>query len=589
MAQEGIDIYIVPTADFHQSEYVGEYFKARQFLTGFTGSAGTAVITQSEACLWTDGRYFLQAAGQLDGTGIRLMKMGEPGVCSVREYIEQVLPEKGVIGFDGRVVSMTDGAEYRRIAEEKGGMVRCQDDLVDRVWKDRPELSGEPVFALEEAYTGESVGKKLGRIRTVMREAGADLHLLTTLDDICWMLNIRGNDVAYTPVVLAYALITPDRVKLYTDCSKYSDEIRRNLEAEGVEFLPYNRIYEDIRHLECGIGKKILLDSARVNYALYANLPEGLEPEDRDTPEILMKAVKNPTEIANIRLAQLKDSVAHIRFMKWLKEQMEAGQPEGEQVTELSASQKLDELREEMGGFLGPSFAPISAYGEHGAIIHYSPSADTDVELKPGTLFLTDTGAGFLEGSTDITRTYALGEIPEAMKEDFTMVLTGNLRLAGARFLKGCTGQHLDILARQPFWERGLDYRHGTGHGVGYLLSIHEGPQSFMWRSRGKKAAELVPGMIITDEPGIYVEGSHGIRLENEVLVCEGEQNEYGQFLYLEPITYVPFDLDAVLPDRMTPEDRLRLNNYHKKVYEMTSPYLSEEEKQWLSAYTRSI
>lgn len=579
MRLEKVDVYLIPTADFHQSEYVGNYFKVREYLTGFTGSAGTAVVTEEKTCLWTDGRYFIQAEKELAGSGIHLMKMGEPGVPSIEEYLEEVLPQQGVLGFDGRVISMKAGARYGEIVSGKNGSLKYQEDLADRIWQERPKLSGERAYALRETQTGESVMQKLGRIREVMREEDAGVHLLTTLDDICWMLNIRGNDVEYTPVVLAYAILTMDKVKLYTDLSKFDGGLRRSLEEKGVEFCAYDAVYEDVRHLE---REKILLDSSRLNYTLYANISEDSEKIDRENPEILMKAVKNPTEIANIRMAQIKDSVAHVRFMKWLKELQE-------EITEIGASEKLDEFRKQMGGFISPSFAPISAYGEHGAIIHYSASQETDTKLRKGGLYLTDTGAHFEEGSTDITRTYVLGEIPEKMKEDFTMVLTGNLRLANARFLKGCTGQNLDILARQPFWERGLDYKHGTGHGVGNRLSIHEGPQTFMWRSRRESVPELLPGMIITDEPGVYVEGSHGIRLENELLVCQGEQNQYGEFLHLETITFVPFDLDGVIPEQMSAGDLKLLNGYHRKVYETVSPYLTKEECEWLRIYTRPV
>ena len=582
MEEKGIDIYVVPTADFHQSEYVGEHFKARKFITGFSGSAGTAVITKTEAHLWTDGRYFIQAAKQLAGSTVNLMKMGEPGVPTILEYLSDKLPENGTLGFDGRVVSMGEGQDYGAIASAKHGKIIYDYDLIDEIWTDRPELSTEPVFALDLKYTGESVASKLGRIRESMKECGATAHVLTTLDDICWTLNIRGNDIEFFPLVLSYAVIAMDKMDLYINEAKLSDEIKADLAKDGVVLHPYKDIYEDIKKIST--DEVLLIDPARLNYALYNNIPEGVAKVEERNPEILFKAIKNEVEIENIKKAQIKDSIAHIKFMKWLKENV------GKiTITEISASEKLDEFRAEQGNFIRPSFEPISSYGEHGAIVHYTSSPETDVEVKEGNFLLTDTGAGFYEGSTDVTRTYAFGEIPQIMKDHFTLVAISNLSLANAKFLKGCTGMTLDMLARKPFWDRNMNFNHGTGHGVGYLLNIHEGPAGFRWQYRAGEIQPFEKGMIITDEPGIYIEGSHGIRLENELLTCEGEKNEYGQFMYFEPITFIPMDLDAINPDLMTEVEKKMLNDYHKAVYEKISPYLDNEEKEWLRTYTREI
>lgn len=581
MEENGVDIYIVPTADFHQSEYVGEYFKARKFITGFSGSAGSAVITASEARLWTDGRYFVQAVKELNGTTVELMKMGEPDVPTIEEYLKSTLKAGETIGFDGRVISAKEGLEYEKIAKENEGNVIAGIDLIDLVWKDRPSLSKKPVFALDIKYAGETTSEKLARIRKEMSEKGASAHLLTTLDDICWILNVRGDDVDYFPLLLSYAIITMDEMCLYVDETKFSPEIRSALEANAIVFKPYNQVYDDIKNM---VDAKILMDSSKLNYRLYDSIPKSAEKVEAENPEILMKCMKNPVEIENIRKAQIKDSVAHVRFMKWVKETYQTGA-----ITELNAAEKLDELREEMGDFVRPSFDPICALGEHAAMCHYSSSPETNVVLSEGKLFLTDTGAGFMEGSTDITRTYALGEVPQIMKEHFTLVAISNLRLANVKFLKGCVGLNLDIIARQPFWERGLNYNHGTGHGVGYLLNIHEGPAGLRWQHRVGEIQELLPGMILTDEPGIYIEGSHGIRLENELLVCEGEKNEYGQFMYFDTLTFVPMDLDAIDEAVMTAEDKKLLNAYHQNVYKQVSPYLNEEEKEWLKRYTREI
>lgn len=582
MAEKGIDFYVIPTADFHQSEYVGEHFKARKFMTGFTGSAGTALVTKDRAFMWTDGRYFIQAEKQMAGTTVELMKMREPGYPTLEEYIEQNLPENGVIGFDGRVASMGEGLTYEELAAAKGGKVIYEYDLVDQVWEDRPCLSEEPAFILEEKYAGESVAHKLGRIREVMKEEGADVHVVATIDDICWTLNMRGNDIDFFPMVLSYAIITMDEMALYIDERKLSDEMKEKFAADGVTFHPYNAVYEDVKKLNA--DQTVLVDSAKMNYAIFKNIPAEMKKVDRMNPEIQFKVIKNDIEIENIRKAEIKDSIAHIRFMKWVKENV--GKMK---ITEMSASDKLDEFRVEQGNFIRPSFEPISAFGEHAALCHYTSSEETDVELKEGALFLTDTGAGFYEGSTDITRTYALGEVPDIMKEHFTLVAISNLQLANAKMLKGCNGMNLDILARKPFWDRGLNFNHGTGHGMGYLLNIHEGPANFRWQYRKNDTYVFEPGIVITDEPGIYIEGSHGVRLENELLCKEWQKNEYGEFLCFEPITYVPMDLDAIKPEVMSEEDKRLLNEYHATVFEKISPFLNEEETEWLKKYTRAI
>ena len=582
MQEKHIDIYIVPTADFHQSEYVGEHFKARAYITGFTGSAGTAVITLHDAKLWTDGRYFLQAAKQLEGTGVTLMKMFEPGVPTVEEYLEAELKSGQTLSFDGRVVSVGEGDEYASIAKKNGAKVDYQEDLIDAIWTDRPPLSEEPVWFLEEKYSGESTESKLSRIRKEMEDAGCDTHIVSTLDDICWTLNIRGNDIDFFPLVLSYAIIRKDSFELYIDERKLDGKLKSILEKVGVTLHPYNAIYEDVKKLP--ENATVLIDKSKLNYAIFNNIPNAVSIVNKRNPEILMKALKNPVEVENIKKAEIKDSVAHVRFMKWLKENL------GKiRITEMSASEKLDEFRAEMGNFIRDSFEPISSYGPHSAIVHYSSSPETDVELKAGSLYLSDTGAGFYEGSTDITRTYALGEVPKKMKDDFTIVAISNLQLASAKFLQGSSGLTLDILARKPFWDRGLNYNHGTGHGVGYLLNIHEGPAGFRYKFRAGETEEIQEGMVITDEPGLYIEGSHGIRLENELLARKGVQNEYGQFLYFETITLIPFDLDAISLDMLNEENRKLLNDYHKRVYEEIAPHLNEEEKAFLKMYTRAV
>lgn len=582
MQDKHIDIYIVPTADFHQSEYVGEHFKARAYITGFTGSAGTAVITLHDAKLWTDGRYFLQAAKELEGTGVTLMKMFEPGVPTIEEYLEAELKSGQTLSFDGRVVSVGEGDAYASIAKKNGAKIDYQEDLIDVIWTDRPPLSDKPVWFLEEKYSGESSKSKLSRIRKEMEDAGCDTHIVSTLDDICWTLNIRGNDIDFFPLVLSYAIIKKDSFEFYIDERKLDEKLKSILKKDDVILHPYNDIYEDVKKLP--ENATVLIDKAKLNYAIFNNIPASVSIVNKRNPEILMKALKNPVEVENIKKAEIKDSIAHVRFMKWLKENL------GKiRITEMSASEKLDEFRAEMGNFIRDSFEPISSYGPHSAIVHYSSSPETDVELKAGSLYLSDTGAGFYEGSTDITRTYALGEVPQKMKDDFTIVAISNLQLASAKFLQGSTGLTLDILARKPFWDRGLNYNHGTGHGVGYLLNIHEGPAGFRYKYRAGETEEIQEGMVITDEPGLYIEGSHGIRLENELLARKGVQNEYGQFLYFETITLIPFDLDAINPAILDEENKKLLNEYHKRVYEEIAPHLNEEEKAFLKKYTRAV
>lgn len=581
MKEKNIDAYIIPSADNHQSEYVGEHFKSRAFITGFTGSAGTAVITQCEAGLWTDGRYFIQAEKELSGSEVRLYKSGNPGVPTIEEYLDKALPQNGTLGFDGRIISMSEGKHYAEAYAYKNITIEDKYDLVEKIWKDRPAMSEYPVFILDEKYSGESTASKLDRIRKSMKESGATVHLLITLDDIAWMLNFRGRDVMYSPVVLSYAVVMMDCVHLFINEAKLSAHIIDLFSKDNVILHPYNDIYHFVSQL--GSDEVVLLDPARLNYALYNSIPADVKIVEAINPSILFKAMKNDIEIANIKKAHIKDAVAHTKFLYWLKTNLGK-----ETITELGASDKLESFRAEQEGFLWPSFAPISAFGPHAAMCHYSSSEETNCELKEGTLYLTDTGGNYMEGSTDITRTVALGKISDELKLHFTNVLRGNLALSKAKFLYGCTGQNLDILARQYLWNMDLDFKHGTGHGIGYLLSIHEAPCRIRWQY-GLEETVLEPGMILSDEPGIYIENSHGIRLENELLIQKGTQNEYGQFMHFEVITYVPFDLDAIDVSLLREDERKQLNEYHKLVYEVVSPYLDEKEREWLKVNTRGI
>lgn len=581
MKEKNIDAFIIPSADNHQSEYVGEHFKSRAYITGFTGSAGTAVITQKEAGLWTDGRYFIQAEKELVGSDVCLYKSGNAGVPTIEEYLDTVLPKNGTLGFDGRVISMSEGKHYVEKYAYKNVSIEARYDLVDKIWKDRPAMSEYPVFILDEKYSGESTASKLNRIRESMKEAGVTAHLLVTLDDIAWILNFRGRDVMYSPVVLSYAVIMMECVHLFINEAKLSADIIDLFSKDNVILHPYNDIYTFVSQL--GADEVVLLDPARLNYALYNSIPSDVKTVEAMNPSVLFKSIKNEIEIENIKKAHIKDAVAHTKFLYWLKNNLGK-----ENITELSASDKLESFRAEQEGFLWPSFAPISAYGPHAAMCHYSSSEETNRALKEGTFYLSDTGGNYMEGSTDITRTIALGEISDELKFHFTNVLRGNLALSRAKFLYGCTGQNLDILARQYLWDVDLDFKHGTGHGIGYLLSIHEDPCRIRWQHVANELP-LEAGMILSNEPGIYIENSHGIRLENEILIREGVKNEYGQFLHFEVITYVPFDLDAIDVSMLREDEKKQLNDYHKQVYDIVSPFLNEKEREWLKINTREV
>ena len=584
MERDGIDIYMVPTADFHNSEYVGEHFKARVFMSGFTGSAGTLVVTKDYAGLWTDGRYFLQAEQQLEGSGIELCRMFNPGVPTTTEFIEKNIPEGGVLGFDGRVVTFGEGKTLSEKLKAKNATIKYEVDLVDEIWEDRPELSKRKAFYLDVDLAGETATSKLERVRKEMKEAGANIHIITSLDDTGWLLNIRGMDVDFFPLLLSYTVVFEDHVDLYVDESKFSDEIKANLAKDNVVIKPYNQIYEDIKGFKS--EDVVLVDPARLNFAIYSNIPEGVKLVEKRNPTVLMKAIKNDVEIKNIKEAHVKDGAAHTKFIYWLKELVKSGEIANE--TELSASARLEKFREEQGGFICPSFDPICGHGPNGAIVHYSSSEETNRALTPNTLFLTDTGANFSQGSTDITRTTALGEISDRMKRDYTRVLQCHLRLSRLKFKEGISGPNVDLFARAPLWYDYEDYNHGTGHGVGFLGNIHEGPAGIHW-SIARSVEPFKAGMVLTNEPGLYIAGSHGIRLENEILVKATVKNEYGQFLEFEPITYVPWDLEAIDVDLLTSEDKYELNKYHKEVYDIIAPKLTEEERAWLKEATREV
>ncbi|MGN0780136.1 MAG: aminopeptidase P family protein [Christensenellales bacterium] len=583
MQQKGVGAYYVPTADFHLSEYVNPYFKSRQYLTGFTGSAGTLVVTMDEAALWVDGRYFIQAEEQLSGTPVKLMKMGEEGVPSVLEYLSK-LPEGTVIGLDGRTISAAMALRMEKTLSTRNITLEPDMDLVGDIWPDRPPLPNAPVYVLGVDSVGVSAADKIADIRRVLVEKDADAHVLCTLDDIAWLFNLRGGDVECNPVFLSYAIIERDAAYIFADKSKFHACVQEYLRQLNVTLLPYNDIYEFASKYD--EGDAILLSTASVNYTLYDKLYDKAIIIDEENPEQLKKAIKNPVEIENMRKAHIKDGLAVTRFMRWVKENVGK-----EPISELSAAAKMDSLRLETEGNLGRSFSTISAYGPHAALPHYAPTEESNLAVEPRGFLLMDSGGQYYEGTTDITRTIAVGPLTDTEKKHFALVLRSMLRLANARFLYGCRGLNLDILARGPLWDEGLDFKHGTGHGIGYLLNVHEAPNGFRWKIVPERVDSCVfeEGMITSDEPGIYIEGSHGIRTENLIVCRKGEKNEYGQFMYFETLTMAPIDLDAIDPSYLNDVEKQQLNDYHRLVYEKLSPYMDDGEREWLRKYTRAI
>ncbi len=583
MRERNVDIYIVPTADYHGSEYVGEYFKCREYITGFTGSAGTALITGNEAYLWTDGRYFIQAESELEGSNVVLMRAGDDNVPTIAEFLDDNLKEGQTVGFDGRVVSANLGKKYSEIAKKHGAGIDCSLDLISEIWDERPDLPENRVWILKEEFSGESTASKIEKVREKMDKEGCDFFVLTSLYDIMWLLNLRGSDIEHVPVALSFVILSQNEIRLYINNDIIDDEAGEYLNENKVTLREYFSFYEDIRQL-----KNVMLSIADVSYAVYENVRGGCDDnlKNRPNPTELLKAKKNDIEIQNTIKAHIKDGVAVTKFMYWLKNNI--GKIE---ITESDAADHIDNLRGQQEGFLDLSFDTISAYGANAAMMHYTAKRGQDAKLEPKGFLLVDSGAHYLEGTTDITRTFVLGELSEKQKKLYTAVLKGNLNLASAVFLYGCRGVNLDILARKPLWDMDLDYKCGTGHGVGHILNVHEGPNAFRWRvaDPANPGAVLEENMITTDEPGVYLEGEFGIRIENELVCKSGEKNEYGQFMHFDTITYAPIDLDAVLPELMTEEERRLLNDYHSMVYEVISPYLTEDERNWLRENTRSV
>ncbi|WP_143315709.1 aminopeptidase P family protein [Clostridium sp. HBUAS56017] len=578
MKKNNYDYYIIPSADSHQSEYVPEYYKGRAYISGFTGSAGTLLVGKEKAFLWTDGRYFIQAEKELQGSGIELMKIATPGYPTIEEWIKDNVKENDKLAFDSTVISATEFKKYKSIAEKNKFQIMMEKDILDEAWKDRPKFPMENIFIHEVKYSGKSTKDKLSDVRKEMKSLGGENYILTSLDDIAWTFNIRGNDIPYNPVSLAYAIITDKDAFLYINNEKVSETVREELLEQGVSIKEYLEIFKGVEEIK----NSVIIDAQKVNAKIYSLISKEVKIIEHLNITTSLKAIKNEVEIQNIETSQIRDGVAMVKFIKWLKENI--GKTK---ITEISASDKLEEFRSQGENFKGLSFNTIAGYKDHAAMMHYSATVESQYELRPEGMLLVDSGAQYLDGTTDITRTFVLGKLTEEEKRDFTLVLKAHIALASAIFLKGATGENLDTLARRPLWDYGMDYKCGTGHGVGFFLNVHEGPQGF--RQKGNTTV-LEPGMIVTDEPGVYKKGKHGIRTENVILVTKSSKDdEMGEFYKFKTISYAPIDLDGIDANMLSDDEKTWLNEYHKMVYDKLSQHLNEEERDFLSKVTREV
>lgn len=582
MKDKGIDFYMVPTDDFHGSEYVSDYFKVREFLSGFTGSAGTLLVYENGAALWTDGRYFIQAAAELSGTGVELMKMREEGVPTLEEYLERNMKEGQTLGFDGRVVSAANGLSFEEKLSGKKIRMKYDEDLADQIWKDRPAFPAGEIYEIPEEVAGLSVSDKLEKIRKNLEKHDADSLFLTKLDDIMWTFNVRGCDVECNPVAISYAYVSRREAILFLQEKVLKDRDLKYFEENKVKVIDYGKVEEFLRDRK---KERILLDGRYCSYSMFKIAKENNETIEEKNPTELLKAVKNPVELAKMEKIYMEDNVALTKFIYWLKKNI--GKQE---ITEVSASDRLEAFRREIPEFLGLSFPTIAGFGPNAAMMHYEATEECHAVLEQKGFLLVDSGGQYMGGTTDVTRTIALGELTKEEKFHYTLVAAGMIQMTNAKFLYGCTGRNLDILARQPIWEKGLDYKCGTGHGVGYILNVHEGPHSLRWQYQPKVTeVPFEEGMDVTNEPGIYVEGSHGIRIENVMVAKKSEKNEYGQFMHFDTLTWVPLERSAIEAEYLNDQQRAWINAYQSKVYEKLSPYLDKEECEWLRQETAAI
>lgn len=583
MKENHIDYYFITTSDYHNSEYVDDYFKAREYMSGFTGSNGDLLIGADFAGLWTDGRYFIQAERELEGSGILLFRMGEEGVCGITEYLTEHIEQGQTLAFDGRCVSIQMGKRLEKAVEKKEAHILYEVDYIERLWKNRPSRRASQAFLLPHELCGKNQKEKLELVRTKMEKLDCSSLVLNKLDDIMWLFNLRGGDVECNPVALAYSIITQKDCFLFLQKAALTDKVKEELAASSVVLKDYDRFNEELEQIPW--EGRVLLDKENSNYSIYKLVEKKAEVVLGTNPTQKLKAIKNEVELEQMKRVYLLDSLVVCRFMRWLKENV------GKiPMTELSAARYMDQLRRDTEGFLDLSFPTICAYRENAAMMHYQATTKQDKEIHAEGMLLIDSGGQYMGGTTDVTRTYCLGEVTAEMKDHYTAVVVGMLRLLNGKFLYGCTGRNLDILARGPLWDMGIDYKCGTGHGIGYILNVHEGPQNIRWRfSEGMEEVILEEGMVLSNEPGVYKAGSHGIRIENIMAVKKGIKNEDGQFMEFEGLTYAPIDLQLINPDIMEKRDILNLNRYHRQVYERIAPLMTEEEKNWLQEVTKEI
>ncbi|WP_373227289.1 aminopeptidase P family protein [Parabacteroides merdae] len=581
MKQHKIDAYIIPTSDPHMSEYPADCWKYREWISGFTGSAGTVIITADKAGLWTDSRYFLQASTQLEGTGIELFKMMLPETPTIPEFLTHELKEGQTVGLNGETYSLADARSLEKALAEKEIKLNTNASLIDPIWKERPAIPEAPMFEMPVELSGKSTEDKLIDINKMLHKAGADCTILSALDEVAWTFNIRGTDVAYNPVVISYAFVSEKESVLFVNPKKIPAEIAEHLKKEGVTLADYGMLATFLSRLP--ERTRVFIDSKRTNVAIYNALPKSSILIEGISPANHLKSIKNEAEIKGFRNAVLKDGIAMTKFYFWLEKMLKAG----EKVTELSAAAKLTALRSEQPQYVMDSFASISSYGPHGAVVHYSPTPETDTELKTDSLYLLDSGAQYLDGTTDITRTIALCDEPsEQMKKDFTRALKGTIGIAKCKFPAGIRGCLIDAFARKALWDAGINYLHGTCHGIGHCLNVHEGPQSIRME---ENPVILEPGMVMSDEPAMYRPGEYGIRTENMILIREDSETEFGKFLGFETLTLCYIDTKLVIPSMLSVREHAWLNKYHQMVYDLVSPHLNEEEKAWLKEKTAEI
>lgn len=581
MKKHNFSAYIVPSSDAHLSEYVATHWQGRAYLSGFTGSAGTLVVTLSESGLWTDGRYFIQAENELKGSEVKLFKMAQPGVPSINEYLVQSLGEGSIVGFDGKCLAVGQVKEMKKALDAKQIQVVGDHDLLECIWTDRPAIPSTDVFVHETKYTGYTCAEKLEIVRDEMKKVGAEGYVLTALGSIAWLFNVRGDDVLFNPMVVSYAFVTESEAYLFVDGHRLDEFVNEYLKQNGVTVKDYNQIDEILSDKQ--LSGSILCPMDTMNYYLYDLLSQQPNVQLVEGHDLVndLKAVKNETEIKNTHQAQIKDSCALVGVMQEIYEKLESD----EELTEVEVRDLLEAHRRRQPLNYGSSFGAIVAYGANAAMMHYNPTEEHCSKLEKKGFLLIDSGGQYLDGTTDITRTFVLGPLTDEEKLHYTLVLKGHINLSRAVFQKGCTGGNLDILARQPIWEYGLDYRCGTGHGVSYFGGVHEGPQGF----RLTQTVPLQPGMIMTNEPGIYEEGRHGIRIENTLLVVERNETEYGQFYQFETISYFPIDTKAIVVELMTAAELEWLNNYHQQVFELLAPHLQGKQLAWLESQVQPL